>query len=737
MKRPITPLDELVRDMQPVLNPGVWVFCTVAPGVDVDGLDAIARFRESEGLSVIVGEQQALDAGLPILFRAAWITLAVHSDLQAVGLTAVVASRLAELGISCNVVAASFHDHLFVPVDAADAAVAALLDMQQSGRVTGLPALQVATAAEREPLREVLDRMGDGFVVLDTDDCFVFANRTAVQMLGRRSEAELLGRNLWQELPLTRGTPFERVYRQAVQTQQMATDEDHFSADKIWYEGRLYPSPNGMSIYFRDVTQRKRAEEALRRSELRFRLAAVHGQVWDWDIVSGRVEFPLAFWHQLGLASPPVDQVVATLRERMHPDDRPRWQSALREHIARSAPYEIEFRLRSHDGQWRWFRSQGLATRDDSGRAIYMAGTTFDITAQTLAVQALREAERYRRNVFEQLADAVLLVDQQSQGRILDANPQALRMLGYEREELLSLCAHQLLAEHEQDRLADVLRGVHAGETAFAAWDHRRKDGSVFPAEVSLRAMDATRDVAVIRDVSLRRESERVLLAIELELSALAQQLLSQERVTTRRIAQGLHDHLGQTLAVARLNLDACIATHGDSMPQPLKNAAERISALLDQAVREARQVLADLRPPLLEEQGLAVALSDEIELRATPAGKADVLLELADEVEQQRWPDDVEYCALMVAREAIANAQLHSGASLVRVLLDGREGSLCLDIIDDGKGVPAPMSRGLPGHLGIVGMRERAIAIGARFAVDAAAGGGTHVKLRWEAPAA
>lgn len=124
--------------MQPSLNEGVYVFASVPPDTDARALEPIATFREAEGLTLIVEEERARKAGLPVLFRAAWITLTVHSDLQAVGLTAAVAAALAQAHISCNVVAAAFHDHLFVPVESGGDALAALQQLQRrSGQGAG------------------------------------------------------------------------------------------------------------------------------------------------------------------------------------------------------------------------------------------------------------------------------------------------------------------------------------------------------------------------------------------------------------------------------------------------------------------------------------------------------------------------------------------------------------------------------------------------------------------------
>ena len=116
--------------MSPRLNEGVYVFASVPRETDIAPLRPIATFLEDEGLSIIVEESKIRVSGIPILFKAAWITLTVNSDLHAVGLTAVVAKALADNGISCNIVAAAKHDHLFVPIESAATAINVLQDLQ-------------------------------------------------------------------------------------------------------------------------------------------------------------------------------------------------------------------------------------------------------------------------------------------------------------------------------------------------------------------------------------------------------------------------------------------------------------------------------------------------------------------------------------------------------------------------------------------------------------------------------
>ncbi|WP_322101838.1 ACT domain-containing protein [Paraburkholderia sp. J41] len=130
MSQPVSDLALLLASMRPELNEGAYVFSTVQVDSDVTRLAPVATFREREGMTVILDEPTALREGLPVLFRAAWITLTVHSDLQAVGLTAAVAEALTNANISCNVVAAAFHDHIFVPADRATDALTQLAGLQ-------------------------------------------------------------------------------------------------------------------------------------------------------------------------------------------------------------------------------------------------------------------------------------------------------------------------------------------------------------------------------------------------------------------------------------------------------------------------------------------------------------------------------------------------------------------------------------------------------------------------------
>ncbi len=134
----ISDLNVLLQSMQPALHEGVYVYCVVPHGSAMQGLSPVVTVTEAEGLTLVLPEQQALDAGLAILFRAAWITLTMHSDLQAIGLTDAFATALGEAGISCNVVAGAYHDHIFVPVEKGESAMDALRALQHEESRSGM-----------------------------------------------------------------------------------------------------------------------------------------------------------------------------------------------------------------------------------------------------------------------------------------------------------------------------------------------------------------------------------------------------------------------------------------------------------------------------------------------------------------------------------------------------------------------------------------------------------------------
>jgi hypothetical protein len=123
-------LQVLLRGMKPELRPGIFVFCTIPANESIPAaVSPLLTFREQEGTTLVIPREEAEAAGLRYAFASRLITLTVHSALDAVGFLAAITARLAEAGISVNAVSAFHHDHLFVPVDRVDEAMAVLQEL--------------------------------------------------------------------------------------------------------------------------------------------------------------------------------------------------------------------------------------------------------------------------------------------------------------------------------------------------------------------------------------------------------------------------------------------------------------------------------------------------------------------------------------------------------------------------------------------------------------------------------
>lgn len=125
-------VSSLIKNISPELNSGEFVFCTVTDQKALEGINLICSFREKESITAILPRQAADERGLPYSFIAAWITLNVYSPLDSVGFTALFANALAKEGIGCNVVAAYYHDHVFVPVNEAERAMKVLQSLMET-----------------------------------------------------------------------------------------------------------------------------------------------------------------------------------------------------------------------------------------------------------------------------------------------------------------------------------------------------------------------------------------------------------------------------------------------------------------------------------------------------------------------------------------------------------------------------------------------------------------------------
>lgn len=439
--------------------------------------------------------------------------------------------------------------------------------------------------------------------------------------------------------------------------------------------------------------------------------------LWECDLRSGQQYFsPRA---QALLAWP--SGWSGGLAELLHADDQAPWRAALQSHLRHGAPLDIDVRLAGPDT--RWLRCRGWSERNAQGQPTRVLATLSDITVAKFTEQALGDSQAKFRALFHLVPVGIALLELDGQ-TVVEANDELARLLGWPAQALAGQPAAAL-------GLAPLCAAMAArGRAEFDNLALPRRDGTLLhaklvadPVELGGRALL----LCAVTDISEQVAAEAQARRHRQELSALAEQLMDQERRTTRRLAQALHDQLGQTLTALRLTLELGGAA---TAPTP---AQQQSRQLVDQALREVRQVLVELRPPLLEDEGLAAALDNELATRRALHPGVRLVLDTDAALQDLRWPAQVEYALFMVAREGMENALRHAGPSEVRLGLQGGADTLELCIDDDGPGLAPGAERGRPGHLGLIGMRERARAIGATLEFGRADSGGTRLSLLWK----
>jgi PAS domain S-box-containing protein len=283
----------------------------------------------------------------------------------------------------------------------------------------------------------VLEGLTDFVAVLDTGWHFTYLNQPGARFLGFRPE-DLIGRELWELFPGARASDFYQRCQQAVQDQQPFSLRHHSPQRGVWLDLRISPSPAGITIFGRDVTEQQRVESALRASEERLRLAQQAGHIgtWDWDLVEDQVSWSDGTWKLLGLPPRSTGTGREVWFERIYPDDRGPLIAEMERVLAEGIEFSQEFRVIRADDAIRWLVSQGQVIRDEQGRAIRFLGVNIDITDRKRSEQALAESEARLRFTTEALPQVIWLAA--PDGSLVDCNRHWYELTGLSVAETLN-----------------------------------------------------------------------------------------------------------------------------------------------------------------------------------------------------------------------------------------------------------------------------------------------------------
>ena len=266
-----------------------------------------------------------------------------------------------------------------------------------------------ALVREAEATVRVLETITDGFHAVDRAWKFTYVNQQAEKMIFRKGQ-DLIGKDLWEEFPEAVGTVFEREYRRAVAEQVPISFESYYPPLDAWLDVRAFPSPVGLSVFFQNISDRRRAEAALRESEERLRLATEGGGVGIWRLVPATNALT---WNRrcleiFGLSPDSSAEVTGQQGwSLVHPEDLDGMKAAMDRTVRENTDFRYEYRVCTPSGETRWVQSLGKPHTDGTGEVAHVEGVLIDITPQRETTERLAAAYQRERHVAEELQAAL------------------------------------------------------------------------------------------------------------------------------------------------------------------------------------------------------------------------------------------------------------------------------------------------------------------------------------------
>ncbi|PYP59658.1 MAG: hypothetical protein DMD40_02695 [Gemmatimonadetes bacterium] len=383
----------------------------------------------------------------------------------------------------------------------------------------------------------------------------------------------------------------------------------------------------------------------------------------------------------------------------------------------------LEFEIIGLKGQRRWLATHAVPLRDASGTIQAALGITRDISRRRIAELALVESEERFCKAF--YANALpLLITRLSDGMVLDANEAFTKLVNRPRDDILGQTTVSLGVIDPARRASIIERLRTEGvvndiELELHPRDSAPRNGLLSLVRIELGGQQCT--LGTYRDVTEAKRAEEQLRASRAALRSLAtrQQDIREDERT--RIAREIHDSLGQALTALKLQL---VAAQDAAREAPALSARlAETAAMVDDLVKGVRRIATELRPPILDQLGLPAAVEW---LAQDFSRRTGLHCRTAISPTDGAISNELATALFRIVQEALTNVLRHAGATRVDIELGVKSDCVMLEINDDGSGITeAGMG---PGSLGILGMRERAAALGGVMEVAPRSNGGTRV---------
>ncbi|SAK52965.1 PAS/PAC sensor hybrid histidine kinase [Caballeronia calidae] len=353
----------------------------------------------------------------------------------------------------------------------------------------------------------ILQSIDEGFVLLDREFRVRRINDEALRIDGRPRSA-IVGRTHWEVWPGSENLPLADAYRRAMRERiQMSVEQVYRHNGKdMWIEARAYPFDDNLAVFYRDITQRKQAERAIRESEAKFRTIAdaMPQLVWSTRPDGFHDYFNRQWYEYTGVPEGSADGAVwAGL---LHPDDRPAMQARWQHSLATGEPYETEFRLRHRSGEYRWRLGRALPVRNEDGEIVRWMGTSTDIHERIVMQATLRDTQSRLEAALTAAEIGTWTWDIPADHVRADRNLAAMFGIAEEVADAAPMAAY-FDAVHPDDRgavRAGIDRSLSTGEPYHAQFRIREAGGAI-------RFMQARGTVATDADGKPQRMSGAVI----------------------------------------------------------------------------------------------------------------------------------------------------------------------------------------------------------------------------------
>ena len=480
--------------------------------------------------------------------------------------------------------------------------------------------------------------------------------------------------------------------------------------------------------------ERRQAEAALKESEGKYRLlvnnlpAVVYKGYIDCavDFIDEKVEELTRY------SKGEFDTRHMKWNDILLAEDYQEFKAAFQRGLKESGSYIREYRVRRRDGEIIWIQDRGQIVCGPDGRVDYISGVFFDITERRRAEEALRESEARFASFMRHTPGTAVMRD--FKGRYLFANE------AWEKRQ------HRTRQDWEGKTIAevwppDIAAKFYEGDLQVIAQEKTVQTIEEIPQEDGIHNWLVTKFPIpgqdgrpaligeVSLDITLRRRAEEALRESEQRLRFLAAQLLSAQERERKRISMELHDELGQSLAVLKLQIRAIQRSLRDDQ-QDLREECAALLLYLDGVIDDVRRLSRDLSPAILEDLGLQSALQYLVN-----AVSKHYKVSHAFEVEDldQLFMDEAQIIIYRIFQECLTNISKHAGATEVSVAIKEHDGLISLMIEDNGAGFdPASVlaRRGVGWGLGLPALAERARMLGGTLKIWSQPGAGTRMTL-------